>query len=95
MRHANRHYKAAYVRAFTKRVLRCAGPVGEGACPHAYKVDSAAPDAPAPTPAYDHRGVSDYSRQHPGAIPHRLEHSNRPQGAQTALRKKDSIYKKK
>ena len=42
-RHANRHHKAAYVRA--ERVLRCVGPVGGGSCPHAFEVDLAARDA--------------------------------------------------
>ncbi len=35
VRHANRHHKAAYVRAFGRRELRCVGP----------QVDLAAPDA--------------------------------------------------
>ena len=45
VRHANRHYKAAYVRAFEQRILRCAGPIGGGACPHAFEVDLDARDA--------------------------------------------------
>ena len=45
VRHANRHYKAAYVRAFEQRILRCAGPIGGGACPHAFEVDLGARDA--------------------------------------------------
>ena len=45
VRHANRHYKAAYVRAFEQRILRCAGPICGGACPHAFEVDLDARDA--------------------------------------------------
>ena len=45
VRHADRHYKAAYVRAFEKRILRCAGPICGGACPHAFEVDLDARDA--------------------------------------------------
>ena len=43
--HANRHYKAAYVRAFEARTLRCVGTIDGGACPHAFEVDLRAPDA--------------------------------------------------
>lgn len=43
--HADRHYKAAYVGAFGARTLRCAGPLGGGACPHAFEVDLADPGA--------------------------------------------------
>ncbi len=45
VRHANRHYKASYVQAFEKRVLRCVGPVDGGSCPHAFEVDLDARDA--------------------------------------------------
>jgi hypothetical protein len=43
--HANRRYKAAYVEAFCRRILRCAGPLGGGPCPHTFEVDLMAPDA--------------------------------------------------
>ena len=43
--HTNRHYKAAFVRAFAGPTLRCVGPVGGGGCPHAFAVDLAAPGA--------------------------------------------------
>ena len=43
--HANRHHKAAFVRAFAGPTLRCVGPVGGGGCPHAFAVDLAAPGA--------------------------------------------------
>ena len=45
VRHANRHYKATYVRAFRPCVLRCVGPVGGGPCPHAFAVDTTTPGA--------------------------------------------------
>ena len=45
MRHANTHYKDAYVRAFEERVLPCVGPAAGGPCPHCYKVDMEAAGA--------------------------------------------------
>jgi len=48
MRHVNRQYKAAFVKAFAGQpVLRCVGPVGGGGCPDAFAVDLDAPDAKA------------------------------------------------
>ena len=47
VRHADRHYKAAYVRAFEERILRCVGPIHGGPCPHAFEVDQDAQDAAA------------------------------------------------
>ena len=43
--------------------------------------------------AYDCPGASDYSRQHPGTIPHRLEHSNQLQSAPTQIQKSVLIHK--
>ena len=43
--HANRHYKAAYVSMFQKRVLHCVGPLDGGPCAHSFVVDLAVPDA--------------------------------------------------
>ena len=39
VRHANRHYKARFVRAFCKPTLRCVGRLDGTACPHAFEVD--------------------------------------------------------
>ena len=45
VRHANCHYKAAFVRAFCRPTLRCVGPLDGTACPHAFEVDLHAPNA--------------------------------------------------
>ena len=42
--HANRLYKAAYVRTFEPRKLRCVG-TSDGPCPHTFEVDLAAEEA--------------------------------------------------
>ena len=42
--HANRYYKAAYVRAFQKPKLRCVGTMDGKECPHGFEVDFCAPD---------------------------------------------------
>ena len=38
VRHTNRHYKATFVNAFRRRVLRCVGSVDGAPCPHEFKV---------------------------------------------------------
>ena len=43
--HANRHYKATYVRTFDAHKLRCVGTIDGCACPHAFEVDFNASNA--------------------------------------------------
>ena len=45
VRHANRCYKAAFVRAFDQRELHCVGPVNGGPCPHNFVANLEASDA--------------------------------------------------
>ena len=52
--HAKTHYMAAYVSAFEQPILRCAGPIGGGACPHAFEVNLGARDATLRHLHFDH-----------------------------------------
>eukprot|EP00966_Prymnesium_polylepis_P279659 6460782-Prymnesium_polylepis.2 len=45
VKHANRNYKAAFVRAFARPVLDCVGRTDRTACPHAFRVVFACRDA--------------------------------------------------
>ena len=45
VKHANRNYKAAFMRAFARPVLHCVGRTDGTACPHAFRVAFAHEDA--------------------------------------------------